>query len=196
MTTTTTETARKPGGRLPPRFVIRAFWLIHRGIHRFSGGRIGLRPASEKTWGMMRLKTIGRKSGRERCRHPGLLRGRSEPRDDGHERLGRARAGVVAEPPGPSRHDGRAARSDDRRPGSRRDRGGAPSAVGDLGPIRRARGARGLGLAPTGRDRRRHPRASRAGPCATGSRCLNRKSAPGSSRSGGCAVVRRIRLRA
>ena len=39
---------------------------MHRGIHRFSGGRIGLRPASEKTWGMMRLKTIGRKSGRER----------------------------------------------------------------------------------------------------------------------------------
>jgi deazaflavin-dependent oxidoreductase (nitroreductase family) len=63
---TSTDTARKPGGRLPPRFVIRAFWLIHRGIHRFSGGRIGLRPASETTWGMMRLKTIGRKSGVER----------------------------------------------------------------------------------------------------------------------------------
>jgi F420H(2)-dependent quinone reductase len=65
--TTTTETARTPGGRLPPRPVIRAAWVIHRAIHRFSGGRIGLRPASEKTWGMMRLKTIGRKSGHERA---------------------------------------------------------------------------------------------------------------------------------
>ena len=58
--TTTTEPASKPGGRLPPRLVIRTFWVLHRAIHRISGGRLGLRPASEKTWGMMRLKTIGR----------------------------------------------------------------------------------------------------------------------------------------
>jgi deazaflavin-dependent oxidoreductase (nitroreductase family) len=69
MTTTTTPetTTRTPGGRLPPRPVIRAAWAIHRAIHRASGGRMGLRPASEKTWGMMRLKTIGRKSGLERA---------------------------------------------------------------------------------------------------------------------------------
>jgi deazaflavin-dependent oxidoreductase (nitroreductase family) len=65
--TTTSETALTPGGRLPPRPVIRAAWVIHRAIHRASGGRLGLRPASEKTWGMLRLKTIGRKSGRERA---------------------------------------------------------------------------------------------------------------------------------
>jgi deazaflavin-dependent oxidoreductase (nitroreductase family) len=64
--TTTTEIPRKPGGRLPPRPVIRAAWAIHRAIHRASGGRMGLRPASAKEWGMMRLKTIGRKSGSER----------------------------------------------------------------------------------------------------------------------------------
>lgn len=63
---TTTTDPKKPTGKLPPRPVIRAFWVIHRAIHRFSRGRIGLRPASEKTWGMMRLKTIGRKSGQER----------------------------------------------------------------------------------------------------------------------------------
>lgn len=63
---TTTTDPQKPTGKLPPRPVIRAFWVIHRAIHRFSRGRIGLRPASEKTWGMMRLKTIGRKSGRVR----------------------------------------------------------------------------------------------------------------------------------
>ena len=65
--TTTTEPARTPGGRLPPRPVIRAAWAIHRAIHRVSGGRMGLRPASDTTWGMMRLKTVGRKSGRERA---------------------------------------------------------------------------------------------------------------------------------
>ncbi|MGI8658798.1 MAG: nitroreductase/quinone reductase family protein [Candidatus Limnocylindria bacterium] len=64
--TTSTETARTSGGKLPPRFVIRAAWVIHRAIHRISGGRIGLKPASEKAWGMMRLTTIGRKTGRER----------------------------------------------------------------------------------------------------------------------------------
>ena len=63
----TTEAAPKPGGKLPPRPVIRAAWVIHRAIHRLTGGRLGLRPASEKTWGMMRLKTVGRKSGQERA---------------------------------------------------------------------------------------------------------------------------------
>ncbi len=64
MTTSTTSTS---GGRLPPRFIIRAAWAIHRGILRLSGGRMGLRPATEKVWGMMRLTTIGRKSGKERA---------------------------------------------------------------------------------------------------------------------------------
>jgi F420H(2)-dependent quinone reductase len=64
---TETETPRKPGGKLPPRPVIRVAWVIHRAIHRLSGGRIGLRPVSEDQWGMMRLRTIGRKSGRERA---------------------------------------------------------------------------------------------------------------------------------
>jgi deazaflavin-dependent oxidoreductase (nitroreductase family) len=67
MTSSTETAARTPGGRLPPRAVIRAAWAIHRAIHRASGGRMGLRPASEKTWGMMRLKTIGRRSGLERA---------------------------------------------------------------------------------------------------------------------------------
>jgi len=65
--TTTTETAAKPGGRLPPRPVIRIAWAIHRGLYRILGRRRALRPVSEKTWGMMRLKTIGRRSGQERA---------------------------------------------------------------------------------------------------------------------------------
>jgi deazaflavin-dependent oxidoreductase (nitroreductase family) len=67
MTTTNTEAGRKPGARIPPRPVVRAAWIIHRAIHRVSGGRIGLRAATETQWGMMRLKTIGRKSGQERA---------------------------------------------------------------------------------------------------------------------------------
>ena len=62
--TTTSETARKPGGRLPPRFVIRAAWVIHRALFRVLGRRRALRPPTETSWGMMRLTTVGRKSGR------------------------------------------------------------------------------------------------------------------------------------
>jgi deazaflavin-dependent oxidoreductase (nitroreductase family) len=65
--TTSTNPAEKSGGRLPPRFVIRTFWVLHRAFYRVFGRRRALRPATEKTWGMMRLTTIGRKSGRERA---------------------------------------------------------------------------------------------------------------------------------
>lgn len=65
--TTTTQPSVKPGGKLPPRIVIRVAWVIHRAIHRLTGGRMGLRPVTETTWGMMRLRTIGRKSGQERA---------------------------------------------------------------------------------------------------------------------------------
>jgi F420H(2)-dependent quinone reductase len=67
MTTPTDTAARtKGGGRLPPRPVIRAAWVAHRAIHRLTRGRMGLRPATDTTWGMLRLRTVGRKSGRER----------------------------------------------------------------------------------------------------------------------------------
>jgi deazaflavin-dependent oxidoreductase (nitroreductase family) len=50
---------------LPPRFVIRAAWAIHRAIYRISGGRRGLRPPSD-TYGTLRLHTVGRRTGAER----------------------------------------------------------------------------------------------------------------------------------
>ncbi len=65
--TSTTEPAREPGGRLPPRFVVRAAWAIHRAIFRVLGRRRALRPATETSWGMLRLRTVGRRSGRERA---------------------------------------------------------------------------------------------------------------------------------
>lgn len=51
---------------LPPRWVIRTFWLVHRAIHRLTRGRLGLRTQSATEWGMMRLTTVGRRSGKER----------------------------------------------------------------------------------------------------------------------------------
>lgn len=65
MTTNTTPTPRR--APLPPRFVIRSAWVIHRAIHRITGGRMGLRQVKEGTWGMMRLRTTGRRSGKERA---------------------------------------------------------------------------------------------------------------------------------
>ena len=51
---------------LPPRIIIRVFWAIHRRLYALTRGRFGLRPATEKQWGMMRLRTVGRRSGKER----------------------------------------------------------------------------------------------------------------------------------
>src|SRR5688572_26071568 len=51
---------------LPPRFIVRIAWTIHRRLYALTRGRFGLRPATEKQWGMMRLKTIGRRSGKQR----------------------------------------------------------------------------------------------------------------------------------
>ena len=51
---------------LPPRWFIRVAWAIHRAILALTGGRLGLRRQSASRWGMMRLTTIGRRSGKER----------------------------------------------------------------------------------------------------------------------------------
>ena len=54
------------GAFLPPRWFIRLAWAVHRAIYRVTGGRRGLRPPSEKTYGLMRIHTLGRKSGTTR----------------------------------------------------------------------------------------------------------------------------------
>lgn len=51
---------------LPPRWVVRLAWSIHRGLYRLTGGRFGLRRAKADRWGMMRLATVGRRTGQER----------------------------------------------------------------------------------------------------------------------------------
>ena len=55
--------------KLPPRWFIRAAWVVHRAIHRFTGGRRGLAHPKGPggNFGLLRLKTVGRRSGTERA---------------------------------------------------------------------------------------------------------------------------------
>lgn len=56
------HTPAKP--RLPPRWFIRIFWIIHRRLYRWTGGRLGLWRQKPGGWGVMCLTTIGRRTGR------------------------------------------------------------------------------------------------------------------------------------
>ncbi len=51
---------------LPPRWVVRSAWAIHRALYRFTGGRLGLRLPKMGGYGLARLTTIGRRSGEPR----------------------------------------------------------------------------------------------------------------------------------
>jgi deazaflavin-dependent oxidoreductase (nitroreductase family) len=53
--------------RTPPRILIRTFWTLHRAAYRLTGGRFGLKePQAGARFGFMRLRTVGRRSGRAR----------------------------------------------------------------------------------------------------------------------------------
>jgi deazaflavin-dependent oxidoreductase (nitroreductase family) len=65
--TTTAESAQpRRAPRLPPRWIIRTIWLLHRTVLRITGGRFGLRTATADRAGYLQLATIGRKTGKER----------------------------------------------------------------------------------------------------------------------------------
>lgn len=50
--------------RLPPRPLVRVLWVLHRAMYRLTG--LGLsRPKAGGQFGMLRLHTIGRRSGKE-----------------------------------------------------------------------------------------------------------------------------------
>jgi deazaflavin-dependent oxidoreductase (nitroreductase family) len=51
---------------LPPRWFIRSFWVGQRALYAVTRGRLGLRSATADHWGMMRLRTVGRRSGEAR----------------------------------------------------------------------------------------------------------------------------------
>jgi F420H(2)-dependent quinone reductase len=56
----------KKSPSLPPRWFIRLFWVVQRAAYSVTGGRLGLRTAAADHPGMMRLRTVGRRSGEER----------------------------------------------------------------------------------------------------------------------------------
>ena len=58
------EPKREP--RLQPRWFIRSFWAVQRAVYAVTRGRFGLRSATADRWGMMRLRTVGRRTGEER----------------------------------------------------------------------------------------------------------------------------------
>jgi deazaflavin-dependent oxidoreductase (nitroreductase family) len=63
----TAQQAPAKAERPVPRPLIKTFWAIHRAIVRVSGGRFGLqRPVAGTKFGMLRLHTVGRRSGRTR----------------------------------------------------------------------------------------------------------------------------------
>ena len=61
-----TRSEAKARPRLPPRWFIRLFWSAHRRVYVLTGGRVGLWRPKPKGWGVMRLTTVGRRSGLDR----------------------------------------------------------------------------------------------------------------------------------
>jgi deazaflavin-dependent oxidoreductase (nitroreductase family) len=57
--------AQKPSPQVP-RWLVRVIWFVHRRAYAITGGRFGLRPPTDTRWGMLRLRTLGRRSGKER----------------------------------------------------------------------------------------------------------------------------------
>lgn len=53
---------------LPPRWFVRSAWRFHRWLYRVSGGKRPLaRPVRGGSFGMLRLRTVGRRTGEERA---------------------------------------------------------------------------------------------------------------------------------
>ena len=66
-TTIDTPAVHEGTPRTLPRFALQTFWALHRAAYRVTGGRFGLsRPQTGSKFGMLRLTTIGRRSGQSR----------------------------------------------------------------------------------------------------------------------------------
>jgi len=50
----------------PPRWFARTFWVAHKTLYRLTRGRLGLRRPTSDEWGMLRLQTVGQRTGAER----------------------------------------------------------------------------------------------------------------------------------
>jgi deazaflavin-dependent oxidoreductase (nitroreductase family) len=62
------NSALRSPGKLPPRWFVRGAWAAHRALLRVTRDRLGLAtPTPAGRFGMLRLHTIGRRSGLERA---------------------------------------------------------------------------------------------------------------------------------
>jgi len=57
---------RQKTARLPPRWFIRLFWAVQRAVYSVTRGGFGLQTATADRQGMLRLRTVGRRTGEER----------------------------------------------------------------------------------------------------------------------------------
>jgi deazaflavin-dependent oxidoreductase (nitroreductase family) len=64
--------ATKPSPQVP-RWIVRSIWIGHRAAFRLTGGRFGLRTAEGTRWGMLRLRSTGRRTGKERIAIVGFI---------------------------------------------------------------------------------------------------------------------------
>jgi deazaflavin-dependent oxidoreductase (nitroreductase family) len=56
-----------------PRWLVRTIWVLHRAAYTATGGRFGLRPSTPTQWGMLRLKTVGRRTAKQRVAIVGYI---------------------------------------------------------------------------------------------------------------------------
>ena len=70
--TITVDTTQKAPPKVP-RWLVRTIWIVHRFVFRFTRGRIGLRPVTSSQWGMLRLRTVGRQTGKARVAIVGYI---------------------------------------------------------------------------------------------------------------------------
>jgi deazaflavin-dependent oxidoreductase (nitroreductase family) len=69
---TAADTTQKAPPKVP-RWLVRTIWIAHRALFRVTRGRIGLRPATSTQWGMLRLNTVGRQTGKARVAIVGYI---------------------------------------------------------------------------------------------------------------------------
>jgi deazaflavin-dependent oxidoreductase (nitroreductase family) len=71
----TAELDQKPAPKpvIVPRWIVRTIWKVHRTLFSATRGRLGLRGAGPGQWGMLRLTTIGRRTGKTRVAIIGFI---------------------------------------------------------------------------------------------------------------------------
>jgi deazaflavin-dependent oxidoreductase (nitroreductase family) len=61
-----TEAVQQKPSPHVPRWLVVTIWKLHRALYSISGRRFALRPPTSTRWGMLRLTTVGRRTGKRR----------------------------------------------------------------------------------------------------------------------------------